>query len=240
MSLPFALALAMSTPPTTTTVPDVPDDATAHAVAVGEDDATRAARLFRDGDFVGAAAAFELAHAQTGDPALLFGRAQALRRAGNCGAAIDVFEAFIATAPPDSDRDAAQSVIDACREILGTPTDAPPPDPVPPLPQPPSPPPPPPWQRDVTGGVLLGSGLAIAIAGSAVLGTSFVRARDRSSTEQDHDDRRAQVRTLGSTGVALLITGGAVAIGGVIRYAIVSRRTRTRTMARHGPLVWHF
>ncbi len=202
-----------------------------------EDHAAVAAKAFRDGDFVLAAEAFQRAYDITGDPALLFGRAQALRRAGSCAAAIDVFEQFIATSPPAADAEAAQKVIDECRAIVDVHEPVPAPEPaITPLP-PPEPPKPKPWHRDVTGGVLLGTGLGVAAIGAALYGTSFAQADDRGDTEQQYDDRRQRVRTLSATGGALMITGGALVVGSIIRYAIVAKRGRSSRVAWSGPVV---
>lgn len=225
------LLLAMHSPPEVGPVEPAP----------AEDHAVVAAQAFRNGDFVLAAEAFQRAYEITGDPALLFGRAQALRRAGSCAAAIEVFEEFIATSPPVPDADAAQKVIDECRAILDVhePVPAPQPADDDPLP-PPAPAPAPPWHRDITGGVLLGTGLAVAVVGAALYGTSFARADDRGGSEEEYDDRRRRIRTFAATGGALMIGGGALIVGSIIRYAIVAKRGRASRVAWHGPLYVRF
>jgi len=224
-----ALAPAASAPPA---VPEVDTAAPAGTAAPAElDPAVRAGELFRSGEFEQAAAAFEEAYARTGDPALLFGRAQALRRAGNCGAAIEVFEAFIAASPPAADVQAARDVIAACRSILGEDTSEPEVDEPEPEPEPasaPVPPPRPRWPRDPAGAALLGSGLAVAAAGGVVFGMAFARTADRMETELAYEARERSVRTLAATGGALLLGGSALLVGSVVRYAIVARRERAR------------
>jgi hypothetical protein len=157
----------------------------------------------------------------------LFGRAQALRRAGNCKAAIDVFEEFIAAGPPASDIHEAEAVIKDCREILGDEGEPEPPPPIPPrVDADPAPLPParPQWWRDPAGGVLLGSGLAVAVTGAALYGVSFSRARDGvGESEMQFEDRRQSVRNFSAAGISLLAVGGALVLGAVIRYAVVSR-----------------
>lgn len=111
--------------------------------APDRDPAIVAAELFADGRYAEAAAAFEAAYRETGDPAFLFGHAQALRFGGNCGGAIELFEAFIETGPPEPDVAEARRVIAACREILDQ---GPTPDPVVTTPQPEPEPEPPRWQ----------------------------------------------------------------------------------------------
>lgn len=215
------------------------------AVNAAADPAVRAGELFRDGEYAEAAAAFEQAYERTGDPAFLFGRAQALRRAGNCGAAIDVFEQFIATGPPEPDVRAARDVIAACRAILGEDAVEPiEPEPAPePLPPDAVDEPPPPARRDVTGGVLMGVGAGVLVGGVALYGASFARAGARAETEQAYEQRRRSVRAMAATGVTLMITGGALLVGGAVRYAIVARRSGGR-VARASlladPLRWRF
>lgn len=235
MSPALALVLAALAPAATSRAPAGEVTAAGHAEPTEPDPAVRAGELFERGEFEQAAAAFAEAYARTGDPALLFGRAQALRRAGDCGGAIAVFEAFIASSPPEPDVQAARDVIAACRSILGEDAvepevDAPEPEPAPPAG--PVSPPPPRWPRDVTGGVLLGSGLAVAVTGAALYGTAFARAADRSGDpmegEQAFEARERSVRTLAAVGGGLMLGGTALLVGSVVRYAIVARRDRSR------------
>lgn len=229
-AIAIVLAALASAPPTASRT----SDATAPAAAPSETDpAVRAGELFRSGEFEQAAAAFAEAYARTGDPALLFGRAQALRRAGSCSAAIEVFEQFIDTSPPAADVQAARDVIEACRSILAE--EAPEPEPDATEPEPtsePTPPPRPRWHRDVAGGVLLGSGLAVAVTGAALYGTAFTRAGDPPAgpmqSEQAYEARERSIRTLAATGGGLLLGGTALLVGSVVRYAIVARRDRAR------------
>lgn len=214
--------------------------------APDRDPATVAAELFADGRYAEAAAAFEAAYRETGDPAFLFGHAQALRFGGNCGGAIELFEAFIETGPPEPDVAEARRVIAACREILDQ---GPTPDPVvttpqaPPEPEPAPAPEPAPkrWSRDVLGGVLVGGGILLAAGGAGLYGASFALARDRMETEAEYERRGRTVRATSASGIALMAAGGALLVGGIVRWAIVARR-EGRGTARHGlaPLAWRF
>lgn len=234
MSLALVLVLAAQPEPAPATEVPAPA-AEVPAPAAEVDHAARAGQLFRDGEYAEAAAAFELAYERTRDPALLFGRAQALRRAGNCTAAIEVFEAFIATHPPEPDVQAASDVIEACRAILGE--DGLPAEPAPePIAEPAAPPTDdvsPPARRDVLGGVLVGIGAGMVVGGAVPYGLSFGRARGpvEPETEQAYEQRQRSVRTLAATGVSVMIGGGALLVGGVVRYVIVARRSGRR-MAR--------
>jgi tetratricopeptide (TPR) repeat protein len=201
------------------------------------DPAERAAELFGAGEFLEAAAAFEEAFAKTGDPAFVFGRAQALRRAGNCAAAIDELERFIDLAPPQNDIDEAKTVIASCRRVLGIEAKSDAPEAVArPEPTPPPAPRPRPWHRDPAGAALLGSGLVLSAIGGGLLGGSFARARDRDETESAWESRGRSVRVLSTAGIVMLGVGGALVIAGVIRWAVVARRNRTSgpaPVARH-------
>ncbi len=219
MHLVLALALALAPAP----VAAPPAGETAAPAA--DDPAARAAEHFSNGEFLEAAEAFEEAFAKTGDPALVFGRAQALRRAGNCAAAIDEFERFIALDPPASDIEEAEKVIDACRRVLDVDAkaDTPPPQPKP------QPPPPPrrPWHRDPAGIALVTTGLVFAAIGGGLLGGAYGRAGDRSGEgETSWESRTNSVRVLSTSGYALIGTGAALLIAGAIRWAIVARKAR--------------
>ncbi len=193
-------------------------------------------QLFSQGRYLEAADAFGAEYERTGDPAMLFGRAQALRRAGDCSGSMAVFEQFIGTDPPATDVQEANRVIEACKEILGESEPLPPPESRPPPPptlvsEPelaPRPSAPPRWPRDVAGGVLLGSGVAVAVVGAVVYGVGFGRARARTETEADYERRERSVRSLSAAGISLMAAGGALLVGSVIRYAVVARRNRPR------------
>lgn len=210
--------------------------ALALAPAPGADDP---ARLIREGDYAGAAAAFERRYDETGDPALLFGQAQALRRAGDCRGAIPVFERFVATDPPQADVDAADAAIAACREIIGA-SAAAHDEPPPPSPAPPRPTPPPPWYADRTGAVLVGVGAVIAVVGAGLFGASYTRLDDRPASEADYQGRRRAVHPMWGSGLGLLTAGGALVIGGAIRWGVVARKRARVAIALDSSLTLRF
>ena len=190
-----------------------------------------AAQAIREGRYADAAEAFATAYAETGDPALLFGQAQALRRAGDCKAAIDVFERFIATAPPEPDVAAASAAIDECREIVGV---EPEPD-VAPTPAPEAAPPPPPprhWSTDPAGAVLMGLGIAITVTGAALFGASYALVDDRPGSEAELEDHRRRVTRMWNGGLGLLVGGGVTMIAGAIRWGLVARANERERAAR--------
>ncbi|MCR9164242.1 MAG: tetratricopeptide repeat protein [bacterium] len=199
--------------------------------------------LIRQGRHLDAADAFERLYERTSDPALLFAKATALRRGGDCRGAIEALQRFIATDPPEPDVDAAREVIDVCTEILAD--DEPEPAPPPPiLPQPDVAPEPVPdtanppsnaWTRDAPGGVLLGSGVVVAIGGAVVLGIGAARTRDREESEAGFERREQSVRTLGAVGGSMVAAGAALLIGSIVRYAVVARRSNRRSTASVRP-----
>lgn len=195
--------------------------------------------LIKQGRHLEAAEAFERKYQQTHDGALLFAKATALRRGGDCRGAIEALRRFIGTEPPASDIAAAQEVIDVCTAILEdgeTPPEPPPPIPVeppPPEPLPPeSPPPERSWTRDVTGGVLLGTGVGVTVAGAVLVGLGASRTQDREESEAGFERREQSVRTLYAVGGATAAAGVALLIGSIVRYTIVARRSERRTTAR--------
>src|SRR5258705_2801369 len=87
--------------------------------AYGDKDWPRAIREFRAG------------YAIDPRPDFLFAWAQSARLSGDCAAAIDLYQEFIATGPSPEQSDAAQKMTDRCRESLAaapaeTPEPAPP------------------------------------------------------------------------------------------------------------------
>lgn len=209
---------------------------TAGAEEPAPDPAQQAGALFEAGRFVEAAEAFERAYVTTGDAAFLFGRAAALRRAGNCNGAIDVLEQFIATTPPAADVEEAQRVIDTCRSVLGEPE--PTVDPIGPEPSATPQPsgdasdrPAPTWRRDVPGGVLVGVGSVASVAGAGLLIGAVSLARDRQETEADYERRVIRLRNTRTAGIALAAVGGSLIVGGIVRYIVVARRGESSRQA---------
>lgn len=207
---------------------------TATAAPVTEEDPIE---LIRQGRHLDAAAAFERQYERTGDGALLFAKATALRRGGDCRGAIETLERFIETKPPEPDIAAAREVIGVCTEILsnGEPEPATPPPPVlvEPAPEPVvAPVDERAWTRDVPGGVLLGSSVAVTIGGVVVLGLAAARSQPREESEAGFESRGQSVRTLSAVGGSLVAAGAALLIGSIVRYAVVARRNEPRSTAR--------
>lgn len=234
MNIPFALAVL--------TAPAPAPDAEAKA-------------LWDQGEFEAAAAEWGRVYEETGLIVHLYSRGQAELMAGRCKDAIETFEVFIATGPNEQWSDAAQASIDECKEAL-----PPQPEPVP-VPAEPKPgsetqakvpppsrkvpdeaPPPRPWFRDPAGATLVGLGTAGLVAGTVLA----IVAVDQQSRAEDsatlprfarHNDRAV---TLSRASVPVLAVGGALLIGGVIRYVIVAGRQRGGSASRPTALTWRF
>lgn len=205
----------------------------AAAPAVAEDPV----ELIRQGRHLDAAAAFEGQYERTGDGAMLFAKATALRRGGDCRGAIDTLKRFIDTEPPEPDVAAAREVIDVCTEILssGEPeSQTPPPVLIEPAPEPEDTPARErAWTRDVPGGALLGGGVAVTVGGVVLLGLAATRSQPREESEAGFERRDQSVLTLSAVGGSMVAAGAALLIGSIVRYVVVARRRESR-MAGNG------
>lgn len=205
-----------------------------------------AAELFQDRRYREAAEAFAREYARDPKPALLFGRGQALLRSGDCFGAIESFEEFLATEPPDADANAARDQVTYCREIIEAnskrddeATEA-------------AEPPPPivdkpvqraePWHRDPMGSIFVGIGSPVLITGAILYGGSFgIANAEAPQLHTEHDQREGRVRGMAATGMALLGVGTALVIAGAVRWGLLARRRAPRRASRrmHG-LAWRW
>lgn len=221
------------------------------AAPAPDDPAQRAEAAFAAGDYDQAATAAAEAYAATDDPKYLYAQAQAERFGGRCEQAIEHYLEFIASVPTSAATLAAQDNIAECEAVLGR--TKPEPEPVEPLAAEPAAAPPadepePPrthWARDPLGGALVGAGVAVLAIGGGLYGQAHLDARAARQAQDvltygEHIDR---AYTLSRVGLPLMITGGALVVGGVVRWAVVARRLRsTRVALRPAPggLAWRF
>jgi hypothetical protein len=226
------LALLLALEPTASDAEPEPE-----SPAIGRTDA---ATLFQLGLYREAAEAFAREHETNPDPALLFGRAVALKRSGDCLSAIEAFEVFIAAGPPAADVHEAEGQIDQCRAIVeATAKAASPPPRVEPPPassttaassvteddraQPRARP----WHRDPAGGVLVGVGVPLLATGIGLYAGSFALAgRSQPAMQTEHESRRDRVRALAASGLPIMAVGAALVIAGAIRWGVVARQQR--------------
>lgn len=191
------------------------------------------------------------------NPAYLYARAQVERFGGDCALAVRLYRAFLAEDPPEQDRALAERYIAECegeRRREAAVAETPPPPVIaspPPAPEQQGPvrvegdaTPTRPWASDVTGGVLLGTGIAGLAVGLGFTGRALVldRSADRASATQDEFAHRMQrAITFNRVGWATLGIGTALVAAGILRYGLVARRARApRGEARLHPLVVRF
>lgn len=158
-------------------------------------------------------------------PKHLYARGQAQRLAGDCEAAIESLQAFVATGPPAADVTDAEHWIEVCRAQLGVGDDAPePPPPVPPEAVD-AEPPPRPWHRDPLAASLLGVGLGVAAVGGGFVGSAFVLADGSPREAQSaYVERGERAQRRAAVGWSLVGVGTSLVIGAVVRWVILRRR----------------
>lgn len=151
----------------------------------------------------------------------VFMRALVEEERGNCRAAVPLYDRFLESGPLPKDAEAAR----AGRIRCGAEAE-PGPEPTPVSPHDPPPPTPKPWYGDPVGGTLviggtvaLGAGLGLFVQARA-----DERAAERADTLAAHERLGDRASKLGIAAVSVLATGGALVVGGVIRYVVVARR----------------
>ncbi len=216
--------------------------------------AARAEAHFAAQEYERAVDALREAYAIEPDPAFVFAEGSALQALGRLADAIEAYERFLALAPPKPQAQKAYERIQACRAELERerpvdrvppPADAPPPevtttttDEVPSTSPPPddSDPVVRPWHRDIAGGVLLGAGLTFAATGGALVGVGATRhssAADDAMTEGSLRNELRGTVAMQGVGISLAVTGGALLVGAIVRYAIVRRRQKSTSSSHH-------
>ena len=200
-----------------------------------------AQEAFQNEDFDAAAAAVEAAYIIEPKPMLLYPWAQAERSRGNCEAAVELYQRFLDSDPPDEmagvaieNRDLCQAELDAEQEVIedddGSVVDEvlaeedpePSPAPVTNDNQPKAKA----WYKDPVGGVLVGVGVAGVGAGVGLLAVASSRAKGASEmdTHSEYMDARDGATTLRNGGAIALSIGGALVVGGVVRYLLVAKK----------------
>lgn len=212
-----------------------------------------AQQAFADQDFDAAASAVEAAYIIEPKPMLLYPWAQAERSRGNCEAAVELYTRFLDSDPPGELATVAQENLDRCQEELAAAEDelvieedepeqddvveevlAQEPDPAPAEPvgkddEPKAKA----WYADPLGGVLVGVGVAGVGTGIGLLAVASSRA-SAASDEDMHSgylDARSGATSLRNGGAVALSIGGALVVGGVVRYLLVARKNKSSATA---------
>jgi tetratricopeptide (TPR) repeat protein len=196
----------------------------------------RGLELYQHGQFDAAISELREGLAIDPQPELLYALGQAERKSGHCDRAVEHFQACLALLKDPAAQAAVRVQIERCAvEQKEEPKPGPEarPQPLPeelPEIQWPEPAPAPPpkrssWIRDPLGGVLTTIGLAGVATGGALIGV----ARDEGAHAGDSYQRFADAQnamSLWTGGVVSLSVGGALILGGIVRYAVVARRSR--------------
>ncbi len=219
------------------------------APPTAEERIARGNELFAEKDYEGAARELEQAYALDPYPRLLVAWAQAELYSGDCVKSLELYERYLDGDPPADDVAKVQPFIDQCRAEVSDAEENPLPpetDPVeegvvasdePPAPTQLTPREPPddiperarPWHRDPLGGALVGIGAAVSLAGVGLATAAGVHDRQANDVRlhgefEDAVDRALLEARLSYGAFAL---GGALVIGGAVRYGVVARRSRS-------------
>jgi hypothetical protein len=216
-------------------------------LAAPNEAAARAEKHFAAGEYEAAIAALEEAYAIEPDRAFIFAQGSAYQALDRCSEAIERYEAFLATEPSRDETIKANDRIASCRTKEPPPSEPAPDVAAEPTNAPTSAPPSSvatkpasdttasvdsrPWHRDPAGATLLGVGLA-SLVGGTVLTVVGARSRLAAGDEMDEGAFRSKLRTsntMQGVGIGLAVTGGALVIGSIVRYAIVARPRRARS-----------
>jgi|GEM_PF-636699 len=207
---------------------------------------------FENKDFEGAIADFEEGYAIESDPLFLFAWAQAEFNQGNCREAVKLYRKFIAEDVPRSAKDQAKEAIVVCAERMADepedpdPIDDPIDDPVDDDPFDDSvddgiddPPPPTEgkrkWYLDPVGDALAATGVVAAGVGvGLIVGAEVLDGKPQAPSYAEHVERVERVQTLRIAGAVTAGIGGALIIGGAIRWALVARESKAPSVG----LMW--
>lgn len=200
----------------------------------------RGVELFNAGDFEGAVEQYEAGFAIEDHPLFLYSMAQAETKNDNCPRAVKLFKEFIAADVPDKARDNARGGMLFCAEILaeaGTAV-APTYDPVDdPIDEPIDDPVDTDdgdtgprdgagkWYLDPAGDALVAVGVVgVGVGVGLLAGAGVLEGQPQPPGYAEHVDRLERVELLRTVGGITAGVGGALLIGGVVRWVIVSRR----------------
>lgn len=215
--------------------------------------AWRAEEAYKDGRFADAAKAFGEAYEQTGKTNFLFAQAQAERFAGDCHAALTHYDEYLRSDDTSPEgREEAEGGGEECHEALearGETWLAPIAEPEPEEPAPLSPEEPlrqddetdpdeepddrPKWPRDKLAIGLVAGGAVVAGVGFALLGAGvrLDRGAGDAPTERTFETDLDRSVVFHRAGIGIAAVGGAVLLGGVIRWAIVAKREKESSVA---------
>jgi hypothetical protein len=185
---------------------------------------------FESRDYAGAAAALDAAYAIEPAADLLYPWAQAERLDGNCRRAIELYRRFLAANPPQEHAMLAEQNIATCEDQLARQRSKEPgPQPADPATDTRRTTDQRPWRRDVAGGVLVGAGSAGLVVGTGLLIAALHGASSAAEADDvaDYEERMDRATLQRNLSIGAFVAGGALALGGVLRYVLVARKQRT-------------
>lgn len=207
---------------------------------------------FDAGDYESAQRDFQASYDEEANPLSLWGLAQATNKVDGCHKSVKLYRQFSKMVDESSPAyDVALQAIAECADKLAREDDDPPaaPDPieddedddddvapiddVPPMHD--RAPAERPWHRDPLGGVLVGLGAAGVATGVGLLAAAAVEHNNPSETYDTFERQQERADRMTIAGAVVVGVGGALLVGGVIRWAVLGARQRGRTSA--GPLL---
>jgi hypothetical protein len=179
---------------------------------------------YQKGDFVAASEALGQSYKLEPDVETLFAWAQSERQQNKCESAIELYKKLLDSDMPTENKAAVQTKLDECKAIIaaktGTttrPIEEPIKEPI----KREEPPPPSegsPWYKDPIGDALTIGGVAAVGVGVYFLAAAS-KAEERSKeSHENFQKEQDDAESKGRIGVILSITGGALIVGGVVRY----------------------
>jgi tetratricopeptide (TPR) repeat protein len=182
-----------------------------------------AMKLYAAHQYRAAILQFEAAYAIDPRREILFGEAQATRLAGDCAAALPIYDRFLATGPPAQQVEATRIAVARCEAAALAAREPPRPPAPPPIVATP-PPPPPRWYNDRLGGALVGAGVVAVGAGVALINsahTADAQARAETNRYDTAVGLRDKAERRWAWGLGALIGGSALIVTGAGRYVWV-------------------
>jgi len=201
----------------------------------------RGVAAYQKGDFPGASEALGQSYKLEPDIETLFAWAQSERQQNNCESASDLYTKLLELDMPAENKDAVRAKLEECKAIIAAKTgviDKPldPPEQDEPVVTPPVEEEPPPaegrspWWKDPIGDVLTAGGVVALGVGGYFL-YSAKQAEDKSK-ENDavFEEQQDKAESHGKIGVVLTLTGGALVVGGIVRYMTRSSGKESTTV----------
>ncbi len=190
----------------------------------------RGVAAYQKGDYAGASDALGQSYKLEPDVETLYAWAQSERQQNKCESAIDLYKKLLDTDIPAENKEAVQTKLDECKAIvaaktgvLDKPLDTPPKDDKP-VEQPIAPPAErpsgggTPWWKDTIGDALtVGGVVGLGVGAYFLYSASQAEQRSKDSFA-DFESEQDKAESRGRIGVIATVAGGAMLVGGIVRY----------------------